>query len=138
MRAEDVLPYAKPWILIDDALEVENGMRAVSIKNISSSDFYLMGHFPKRSIYPGMLLLEGIKQTVEFIRLQRKHKGNWLEQEISSRFLYLVRPGDRVKYVVYCLREDDAEISFSGEGWAGERKVIQAVLSYRKEGLADA
>jgi 3-hydroxyacyl-[acyl-carrier-protein] dehydratase len=133
VKIEGVLPYAKPWIMIDEAIEVENGVRAVSVKNISSSDFFLIGHFPDGSIYPGMLLLEGMKQTTEFLRLRRKEAGKWTEREIGCRFLHPVEPGDRVKYVVHSLTEDPESITFRGDGWVGERRVIQATITYRKE-----
>ncbi len=138
MRAETALACAKPWVMIDHALEVDHGTRAVSVKNITGSDFYLIGHFPDYSVYPGMLLLEGLMQTAEFIRLQRKRRQVWTERELRSRFLYPVVPGDRVKYILQCTKEDDGLICFDGEGWVNEIKVIDAVLIFGKEGDPDS
>ncbi|GIQ69330.1 hypothetical protein DUZ99_17310 [Xylanibacillus composti] len=133
MRAERILPYAKPWILIDQVTELKGGTQAVAVKQISSSDFYLQGHFPAHSIYPGMLLLEGIRQTIACVFLQEGTAAVWKESEVSSRFMHPVEPGDSVKYVVIRRPSGMHAAQFDGEGWVGDNKVIQARIAYRKE-----
>lgn len=133
MRAERMLPYAKPWILIDEIIHLDSDSGAMSMKQISSSDFYLQGHFPTYSVYPGMLLLEGISQTIACMLRQQGTDEKWTEQGLSSRFLRPVQPGDSVKYVVRLKRADEVALSFHAEGWVEEHKVIQALIAYRKE-----
>ncbi|MFS0836947.1 3-hydroxyacyl-ACP dehydratase FabZ family protein [Paenibacillus sp. 1P03SA] len=101
MPAEAYLQYAKPWIMVDRIIGESD--RAIStLKNISSSDFYLIGHFPSYSVYPGMLMVECILQSAELL-LKRQFPGrpeSCLFGEVASRFLSPVVPGDSVRFDV--------------------------------------
>ncbi len=134
MRAEHILPYAKPWVMIDQIRELDCTEGTVSMKLISSSDFFLQGHFPAYSVYPGMLLVEGIRQTINCKLQHETDASKWKEHTIHSRFLQPVLPGDSVKYIVQRNQVDEHDAVFHGAGWVDEHKVIQVMIAYRKEG----
>ena len=57
------LPHAFPFRLIDRVLNIEKGKKAIALKNVSKDEPYFSGHFPKKPILPGVLILEAMAQT---------------------------------------------------------------------------
>jgi 3-hydroxyacyl-[acyl-carrier-protein] dehydratase len=49
--------------MIDRVLEIEEGKKAVALKNISIDEPYFLGHFPKEPILPAVLMVEAMAQT---------------------------------------------------------------------------
>ncbi|WP_128895438.1 hypothetical protein [Longirhabdus pacifica] len=142
MRGEAILPFEKPWIMFDQLLttDLQSLPETISIKNISSSDMFLIGHFPSYSIFPGMLLVEGMKQSAQMWLSQGDgtQAQKWIEKKIKARFLLPVGPGDQVHYVfkkkIEDHDDDEQVITIHAEGWVKESKVIQVTLSLCQEG----
>ena len=59
----ELLPHSYPFLLVDKVMECEPGVRAKSIKCVSLNEMHFMGHFPEKSIMPGVLILEAMAQT---------------------------------------------------------------------------
>ena len=57
------LPHAFPFRMIDRILEIEEGKRAVALKNVSIDEPHFLGHFPKEPILPAVLMVEAMAQT---------------------------------------------------------------------------
>ena len=51
------LPHRYPFLLVDRVLEVEPQKRLVAIKNVTMNEPFFMGHFPKRPVMPGVLIM---------------------------------------------------------------------------------
>ncbi|WP_270166442.1 3-hydroxyacyl-ACP dehydratase FabZ family protein [Paenibacillus sp. SYP-B4298] len=104
LQAEAMHRYPKPWRMFDRVVDIEE-QRIATIKLISFSDYYIAGHFPSYSVYPGMLLLEGMKQSAVLLSTCA-HCANDVESglpgmtELSVRFLRPVVPGDTVRFEV--------------------------------------
>ena len=49
--------------MIDRILSIEKGKRATALKNVSMDEPYFLGHFPKKPVLPGVLILEAMAQT---------------------------------------------------------------------------
>lgn len=111
LSPEDLLPGSKPWILVDKVLQSDEAARISTIKLISLSDYFLQGHFKSYSIYPGVLLIEGIRQSLHLLlKSGCSSKNNNVElTNMQVRFLMPVLPGDVIEYVVHIQELQDVK-----------------------------
>ncbi|HOJ42910.1 MAG TPA: 3-hydroxyacyl-ACP dehydratase FabZ, partial [Syntrophorhabdaceae bacterium] len=58
-----LLPHTYPFLLVDRIIEYEHGKRIVGIKNVTFNEPFFQGHFPKRPIMPGVLIVEAMAQA---------------------------------------------------------------------------
>lgn len=71
----ETLPHRFPMLLLDTVLQYEAGSCAIAKKAFSYTEPYFVGHYPKRPIVPGTLLLEALSQTAAFAILSGKYRG---------------------------------------------------------------
>lgn len=75
MEIMKILPHRYPMLLIDIVFEYDAGIYAVAKKLFSCNEVYFQGHYPKKPIVPGTLLLEGLSQTATFAILSGENRG---------------------------------------------------------------
>ena len=98
---EAILPHRDPFLLIDEVIELEPGVRAVARKTVRPDEWYLAGHFPNRPVMPGVLMVEGMAQTGAVLVLSlEKNRGKMaLFAGIDEvRFKRIVTVGDVLEY----------------------------------------
>lgn len=92
-----IIPHRYPFLLIDVIEELEQGKRAVGIKNVTANEPFFQGHFPEFPVMPGVLMVEALAQVgaVALLSLD-EYKGRIaLFAGIDGvRFKRQVRPGD--------------------------------------------
>jgi len=66
MDIEEILhaiPHRYPFLMIDRVIDVIPDERATGIKNVSINESYFHGHFPRRPVMPGVLIIESMAQS---------------------------------------------------------------------------
>jgi len=97
-----LLPHRYPILLVDRVLEVVPGERITALKNVTVNEPFFTGHFPKRPVMPGVLILEALAQAaalLTFAEEQPKDPENTLYYFVGidgARFKRVVEPGDQL------------------------------------------
>ena len=100
LRPADWLPHRPPFLLLDEMLSIEPGLRASGLWTLTGDEWFFPGHFPGRPTTPGVLLLESIAQCgAVAVLADAKYAGRLpLFGGIEhARFRRQVLPGDTVR-----------------------------------------
>ncbi|MGH3146140.1 MAG: 3-hydroxyacyl-ACP dehydratase FabZ [Rubrobacter sp.] len=62
-QIRDLIPHRYPFLLVDRIEELEPGVRAVGIKNVTQNEPFFEGHFPDYPVMPGVLIVEAMAQV---------------------------------------------------------------------------
>jgi 3-hydroxyacyl-[acyl-carrier-protein] dehydratase len=98
-----VIPHRYPFLLLDRVEELDQGERAVGIKNVTANEPFFPGHFPDYPVMPGVLIVEALAQVgaVVLLSLEENEGKIALFAGIDSvRFKRQVRPGDTLRLEV--------------------------------------
>ena len=102
-QIREVIPHRYPFLLVDRILEVEEGKRAVGIKNVTANEEFFNGHFPDYNVMPGVLIVEALAQVGAFAVLkmeQNQGKLAFFAGIENCRFKRQVVPGDQLRLEV--------------------------------------
>jgi len=98
-----IVPHRYPFLLIDRVIELEDGKRAVAIKNVTVNEPFFQGHFPEQPIMPGVLICEAIAQVGVVMALRassNEGKIVYFAGMDNVRFRKPVVPGDQIRFEV--------------------------------------
>jgi len=59
----ELIPHRYPFLLVDRIEELEPGVRAVGLKNVTQNESFFQGHFPDYPVMPGVLIIEAMAQV---------------------------------------------------------------------------
>ena len=59
----ELIPHRYPFLLVDRIEEIEPGVRAVGVKNVTQNEPFFEGHFPDYPVMPGVLIVEALAQV---------------------------------------------------------------------------
>ena len=100
---QNIIPHRYPFLLVDRIEEMEEGKKAVGIKNVTINEPFFQGHFPGNPIMPGVLIVEALAQVAAVACLSMEENKNKLGVFTGIdklRFRRQVKPGDTLRLEV--------------------------------------
>ena len=137
------LPHRYPFLLVDRVLDIVLQAKTIrAIKNVTVNEPCFTGHFPKRPVFPGVLILEALAQSCALLSFETE--GIALDDESvfyfvgidGARFKRPVEPGDQLVlhaamdrsrggiYKFKCHADVDGEVAAEAEIMCTMRKVV--------------
>lgn len=106
-KIKAIIPHRYPFLLVDKVVEIDEGKRAVGLKNVSANEPFFQGHFPQYAVMPGVLIVEALAQVGAVALLSmEENKGRlaFFAGIDKCRFRRQVRPGDQLRLEVEIIR----------------------------------
>ncbi|MFJ7405424.1 MULTISPECIES: 3-hydroxyacyl-ACP dehydratase FabZ [unclassified Lysinibacillus] len=106
-KIKEIIKHRYPFLLVDKILELEEGKRAVGIKNVTVNEEFFNGHFPRYPVMPGVLIVEALAQVSAVVMLTKEgNQGRLglLAGIDNCRFKRQVKPGDQLRLEVEITR----------------------------------
>ncbi len=130
----EILPHRYPMLLIDRLIDIKPGESAIGVKNVSYGDGYFQGHFPKKPVMPGVLIVEAMAQAAAAFTSYTENLD--VENNIvlfmgvdKARFRKPVIPGDQLHIHVSTVQRRPPVWRFEGKAYVGDVKVAEAQYS---------
>lgn len=96
-QIQEIIPHRYPFLLVDRIIECVPGQMAVGRKCVSANEMQFMGHFPKKHVMPGVLIIEALAQTgAVALLMEEENRGKiaLFGGIKAARFKRQVVPGD--------------------------------------------
>ena len=98
-----ILPPRYPFLLIDRVIEVKQGDYIKALKNITYNEPFFHGHFPNKSVMPGVLIIEAFAQATALLGAYGFNEVRDSDNELyyllgvdKARFRKPAGPGDQI------------------------------------------
>lgn len=133
---QKIIPHRYPFLLVDRIIELEEGKRAVGIKNVTINEPFFIGHFPQYPVMPGVLIMEALAQVgaVALLKMpQFEGKIGFLAGLEEVRFRRQVVPGDVLRLEVELIKLRGTIGKGVGRAYVGEELAAEGELLFAIE-----
>ena len=128
------LPHRYPFLMVDRVLELEHGKRIKAVKNVSANEPYFLGHFPKRPVMPGVMMIEALAQAAALLSFDAvgaspdDNQIYYFAGIDAARFKRPVEPGDQLVLDVTLDRMKAGVFKFSARATVDGELAVEAQL----------
>lgn len=132
-----ILPHRYPMLLVDRVIELNPHKNIIAYKNVTINEEVFLGHFPKKPIYPGVMIVEGMAQAggiLAFISMFGEDFSSADEKIVyfmtidKVKFRVPVTPGDRLEYRVEVLKQKGTVWQLQAYAYVNDKLVAEAEL----------
>jgi len=130
---KQIIPHRYPFLLVDKIIEMEEGKRAVGIKNVTVNEPFFQGHFPDYPVMPGVLIVEALAQVGAVAMLKKEeYRGKlaFFTGIDKFRFKEQVKPGDTLTLTVEILRVKGPMGKGKGSAYVGDKLVAEGEILF--------
>ena len=104
-RIMRLIPHRYPMLMIDKVVAMTPGEKATGIKNVTINEPQFQGHFPRRPVMPGVMIVEAMAQTAAVLVVQSLGPGAegklvYFMAIDNCRFRRPIGPGDVMRIQV--------------------------------------
>ena len=132
-QIQEIIPNRYPFLLVDRIISVEEGRKAVGLKNVSANEPFFQGHFPGYPVMPGVLIIEAMAQVgaVALLKMPEFAGKIALFAGIDkARFRRQVFPGDQLRIEVEVMKLRGRVGKSSCTAYVGEEVAAEAQLMF--------
>ena len=134
LRIMEMIPHRYPFLMIDRVVDIVPDTSAVGVKNVTINEPFFTGHFPRRPVMPGVLIIEAMAQTaavlvVATLGAQSEGKLVYFMTVDEARFRKPVIPGDTLHIHVVKERNRRNVWKFRGEAKVNGTLVAEAIYA---------
>jgi 3-hydroxyacyl-[acyl-carrier-protein] dehydratase len=123
-----VIPHRPPFLFVDEIVELTKE-RVVGKRTFRAEEDFFKGHFPEHPVVPGVILMEGLAQTMAYAALHgTKAERVFLIGIEKARFRAMITPGMTVTYEVTFGDQRFGTLTGKGKVRSGEQRVAEAEL----------
>jgi len=105
MNIEEIkktIPHRFPILLVDRVTDIQLNKSIKGYKNITANESIFNGHFPSKSIYPGVYTIEGLAQVSTILAFKSLNLNSdslvYFAGIDKVKFKKPVVPGDKLEY----------------------------------------
>ncbi|TGE33928.1 3-hydroxyacyl-ACP dehydratase FabZ [Desulfosporosinus sp. Sb-LF] len=130
---QEIVPHRYPFLLVDRIIELEEGKRAVGIKNVTINEPFFQGHFPGHPIMPGVLIMEALAQVGAVAILKLPEYAGFLGLFAGLddvKFKRQVIPGDQLRLELDLVKLRKSFAVAQGKAYVGDALVAEGTLKF--------
>lgn len=124
----EVIPHRPPFLFVDRCLECGDDS-VVAEYHFTGDEAFFAGHFPHDPVVPGVLLIEGLAQSLAYLALRNRDEDMVVLTGVEAgKIRRPVRPGETVRYRVKIVRQRLKLVMAEGHVEVGDERVLRAKL----------
>ena len=131
-QIKEIIPHRDPFLLIDEIVEMEVGVKVKARKYIKEDDFWFKGHFPDYPVTPGVLMIEMLAQAGAVCMLSKpefKGKIGLFGGIDKAKFRRQVVPGDVLDLEVEVIKQRGPVATCKGLASVGGEKAVSCEIT---------
>ncbi|MDD5729939.1 MAG: 3-hydroxyacyl-ACP dehydratase FabZ, partial [Candidatus Omnitrophica bacterium] len=128
-----ILPHREPFLFVDKIVSLQEGKRAVGIKNVTINEYFFKGHFPGRPVMPGVIIIEAMAQVGGVMMLSPKENRGKIAYFMAInnvKFRKPVVPGDQLVFEIEAGKIKSRTGQVFGKALVNGKVVAEAELMF--------